>query len=96
MLLRGLGHDRPNEIVGQNLGPKFFPDKFRRLTTQVVHLHHLLQRSQVEFCVPASSIEFGKVYFAGVSRIQKRCCKNENLRVEPASLDANTALADGQ
>ena len=52
--LRDVGADG---IVRENMRPDFFPRKFRRLAAQCVHLHRLLQRPQIESCVPAGAVE---------------------------------------
>src|ERR1700732_1770286 len=41
MSRRGLGHDRADEVVSQDMRPEFLSDKFRRLASQDVHLQRL-------------------------------------------------------
>ena len=67
MLVEELCHDGPNEIVSQDVRPDLLPYEFRRLTTQDVHLHRLLERPQIEFRIPASTINFCQV--AGRNRL---------------------------
>jgi hypothetical protein len=57
VLVCGLRDDGPDEIVSENVRPDLFAHEFRRLATQDVHLHRLLQRPQVEFSVPAGAVE---------------------------------------
>ena len=35
-----LGHDRSDEIVGEDVRPNLIANKFRRLATQDIHLHY--------------------------------------------------------
>ena len=57
VLVGSLRDDGANEIVSEDVCPDFLPYEFRRLATQDVHLHRLLQGPQIEFGVPASTIE---------------------------------------
>ena len=43
VLGRRLSHDRAYEVVSQNVSSDFLPHKLRRLATQDVHLHRLLE-----------------------------------------------------
>jgi hypothetical protein len=45
----GLGHHRANQIVRQQVRPDFAMRHVRRFATQVVQMHALLERTQVEF-----------------------------------------------
>ncbi len=53
VLGRGLSKNRADQIVSQDVRPDFLPHEFRRLATQDVHLHGLIERPQIEFGVPA-------------------------------------------
>src|SRR5688572_12558586 len=55
---RRLSNDRADEVVGKNVRPNLLSYQLWRLTTQDVHLHCLLQGSQIEFGVPAGAVEF--------------------------------------
>ena len=41
---RGLGHDRADEIVGQDMRPDLLSHQLRCLAAQDIHLHRLLER----------------------------------------------------
>ena len=64
VLRSGLGHDRADEIVGQNVRPNFLPNQFRRFAAQDIHLQRLFQRLQIEFRLPAICLRRQKVYLA--------------------------------
>jgi hypothetical protein len=57
VLTGSLRNDGADEIVSENMCPDFLPHEFRRLATQDVHLHRLLQRPQIKFAIPSRSIE---------------------------------------
>ena len=59
---RGLRHDRANQIVRQNMCPDFLANEFRRFAAQHVHLHRGLDRSQIQFVVPAGAIQLREVF----------------------------------
>ena len=58
--------------VGENVCPDFLSYLFGRLTAQDVHLHGLLQRPQIEFAIPARTIELCKITGRHSLRIQQR------------------------
>ena len=60
MLARGLSDNRPNEVVGQDVGPDLFT--LRRPAAQDVHLQGLFEGSQVQFSIPACPIELREVF----------------------------------
>ena len=47
------GRDRADQVVGQERGPEFSADHFRRLAANVVQAQGLLDRANIEFRVPA-------------------------------------------
>ena len=61
VLVGSLRNDGANEIVSEDVCPDFLTHEFWRLATQYVHLHRLFERPQVEFGVPASTIEAGQI-----------------------------------
>ena len=52
-----LRDNRTNEIVGQDVRPHFLSDELRRFTSQDLHLHRRLDRSQIELIVPTRTIQ---------------------------------------
>ncbi len=61
VLFCGLSHDRTDEIVGQDVCPKFLPDEFRCLASQDVHLQRLFQGPEIQLRIPARTIELCEV-----------------------------------
>src|SRR3974390_2503128 len=53
MQLRGLSHHFVNEIVRQEVCPQLLLHRFGRLASEYVHLQYALERTQIEFGVPA-------------------------------------------
>lgn len=49
----GLGDDGADEVVSQNVRPDLLPNQLRCLAAQDIHLHRLLERSQIEFTLPS-------------------------------------------
>ena len=72
VIVGGLGDDGADEIVDEDMCPDFLPHEFWRLATQDVHLHRLLQRPQIEFSIPASTIKFCQVAGSHRLGIQQR------------------------
>ena len=54
---RGFEHDAPNQIVGQQVRVEFFPYHVRSLAPQMFHLHVRLEAPEVQFGLPAATIE---------------------------------------
>lgn len=48
----GLGHNRSDKVVCQQVGPDLFANHFRSLATQNVHVHHGFQRTEIDFNLP--------------------------------------------
>lgn len=90
--LRGrLSHHCPNEIVCQHMRPDFLPNQIGRLATQLIHLHRLFQRSDIQFDIPAFSVERREFFFRILNRIKERRRKDKNLVAEPGSGDPYSA-----
>ena len=61
MRIGGLGDDGTDKVVSEDVRPDFLLHQFGRFATQDVHLHRLLERSQIEFGIPAGTIKFCQV-----------------------------------
>src|SRR4051812_46870221 len=53
MLMGRFGDQATNQVVGQQMRPYFLSNHRRSLAAQLLHLHRLLERPQVEFRMPA-------------------------------------------
>ena len=96
VLRRRLGHDRADEIVGQDVRPDLLADEFRRLAAQDVHLHRRLDRSQIEFVVPAGTIQSRQVFLGRFLGIEQGRDHDDGLRPESRLLDSNASFANRQ
>ena len=63
-----LGHDRADQVVGQDVRPDLLADQFRRLAAQHVHLQRDLDRSQIELVVPARPVELSQIVLGVLAR----------------------------
>ena len=88
----GLGDDRADEIVGQDVRPDFLPDQFRCLAAQDVHLQRLFQRPQIELGVPARAIELCQIVLGELVGVQQRRGDDEGLGAKAGLLDSDAAL----
>lgn len=60
---RGLGGHRADQIVSERMRPNLLSHQFRRLAAQFVHLHRRLDRTQIQFVVPACEVELRQITF---------------------------------
>ena len=94
MLRCSLRHDRSDQIVGQDVRPNLVAHHFRCLASQDLHLHCLLERSEIKLGIPASAIELAKV-FLGEFHGVKQCRSNDDRLGSKARLfDSDQAFAD--
>ena len=94
MLGGGLRDDGADEIVRENMRPDFLPHEFRRLAAQDVHLHRLLQRPQIEFCIPAGAVETRQIAGGHLFGVQQRGDDEDGPTAESGLLDLDARLAD--
>jgi DNA-binding PadR family transcriptional regulator len=85
MFACGLGNDRSDEIVSQDVRPDFPSNQLWGLASHVVHLHCLFQRSQIQLGAPACPIADPKRRGHGVmSEVRERT--RGRVRVGPGTL----------
>ena len=78
----GLSHDRPDQVVCQDVRPDFFANQLGCLASQDVHLHRGLDRAQIEFVIPAGTIQQCQILLRRLLGIQQGRHHDEGLRPE--------------
>ena len=69
---RGLGHNRANEVVSQDVHPDLLHDQLRRLATQFMHMQVAFDRAQIELIFPTRAIESRQVLWDRLLVIEQR------------------------
>ncbi len=88
----GLRHDRPDEIVGEDVRPDLFVNKLGRFASQDIQLHGGLDRSQVEFIIPPRAIQIRQLILGRRLGIEQGRDNDNDLRPEPRLLDAKPSF----
>jgi len=63
MDMRAFNHEGANEVVGNDVHPKFLLDHFGGFAAKDVHAHGCFDVAQEQFSLPASAVEFGEGFF---------------------------------
>jgi len=92
----GLSHHSSNQVVGQQMHPDFFSHDIGGLAPQDVHLHHALERPQIELRMPTGSIQVGQLARRKSSSVQKRGRYSDFSRAKAASRHLQPQQADGR
>jgi hypothetical protein len=91
-----LSDDRADEIVSNNVRPDLLSHQLWRPATQDVHLHGLLERSQIKFGVPASAIELSKVAGAYLLHVEQRGHDDQLAAAESRLPNQYSCLANSE
>ena len=68
----GLGHDGAHQIVGEQVRRNFLLNHFRALAAENFHLHDRLDRTKVEFDLPALPVQANEFQLADLFSIEQR------------------------
>ncbi len=79
MRQRRVAYHPTNQIVGQKGRPELLGHHRRRLAAHVIEVQRLLDVEDVEFHVPAETVEFGDVLWGVFTWIDKRGDNGERL-----------------
>ena len=82
-----LSHDRSNQVVSEQVSPCFLANKIWCLATQDVHLHRLLERSQIKLGIPLGAIKCREAARGNLLGIQQGRDNDDGSRAEPRLLD---------
>lgn len=90
-----LGHDRTNQVVGEDVRPYFFVHKLRCLASQYVHLHGRLDGTQIKLLIPARPKKKSQILLGRFPGIKQSCHDDDCLRPESCLLNSKTRFANG-
>ena len=91
-----LGHDRTDQIVGQDVCPDFFPNEFRCLAAQDVHLKDIFQRPQIKFRIPSSAVKICQFVFGVLVCVKERRHDRDRLTTKAWLFDLEPTFTNRQ
>jgi len=90
MLVRGLRHDRADEVIGQDVGPDFLANECRGFASQDIHVHDRFDAPQIQFMIPPRAKQLRQVILRVRLGITERRHDHQRLRTKPALLHTDS------
>lgn len=95
-LLSGFRHHLTDEVISQEMHVEFVANSVRFFAPQMIHLHHDLQTSEIEFCVPTETEHRRQIIMRVLVRIEQRCDDHKSPRAESWLCHTHTNFAESE